>query len=161
MLSKYVDRSSVKQYYNSYILPIFDYGCNLWGQCTTYIMNRWLKLQKRAARLIVQADFMTPSNQIFQELGWLTFSQRVQYHTCVMVFKSLNGQEPEYLTNLLTRSSETHGRSLRSNDKEVLKIPFQGLTIIINHLNPVKRICVFKHSVMTNFNCACPAIQRG
>ena len=25
----------------------------------------------------------------------------------------------------------------------------------------VKRICVFKHSVMTNFNFACPAIQRG
>ena len=25
----------------------------------------------------------------------------------------------------------------------------------------VKRICVFEHSVMTNFNCACPAIQRG
>ena len=24
-----------------------------------------------------------------------------------------------------------------------------------------KRICVFEHSVMTNFNCACPAIQRG
>ena len=28
-------------------------------------------------------------------------------------------------------------------------------------LSPVKRICVFEHSVMTNFNCACPAIQRG
>ena len=26
---------------------------------------------------------------------------------------------------------------------------------------PVKRICVFEHSVLTNFNCACPAIQRG
>ena len=25
----------------------------------------------------------------------------------------------------------------------------------------VKRICVFEHSIMTNFNCACPAIQRG
>ena len=23
------------------------------------------------------------------------------------------------------------------------------------------RICVFEHSVMTNFNCSCPAIQRG
>ena len=31
----------------------------------------------------------------------------------------------------------------------------------INELSPVKRICVFEHSVMTNFNCACPAIQRG
>ena len=29
------------------------------------------------------------------------------------------------------------------------------------YMNPVKRICVFEHSVITNFNCACPAIQRG
>ena len=29
-----------------------------------------------------------------------------------------------------------------------------------NCMSPVKRICVFEHSVMTNFNCACPAIQR-
>ena len=29
------------------------------------------------------------------------------------------------------------------------------------HLSPVKRICVFEISVMTNFNCACPDIQRG
>ena len=28
-------------------------------------------------------------------------------------------------------------------------------------MSPVKRICVFEHSVMTSFNCACPAIQRG
>ena len=31
----------------------------------------------------------------------------------------------------------------------------------IHQMSPVKRICVFEHSVMTNFNCACPAIQRG
>ena len=29
------------------------------------------------------------------------------------------------------------------------------------NMSPVKRICVFEHSVMTNFNCACPDIQRG
>ena len=28
------------------------------------------------------------------------------------------------------------------------------------YMSPVKRICVFEHSVMTNYNCACPAIQR-
>ena len=32
---------------------------------------------------------------------------------------------------------------------------------VLYHMSPVKRICVFEHSVMTNFNCACPAIQRG
>ena len=38
-------------------------------------------------------------------------------------------------------------------------------TIILDctcdQMSPVRRICVFEHSVMTNFNCACPAIQRG
>ena len=29
------------------------------------------------------------------------------------------------------------------------------------NMSPVKRICVFEHSVITNFNCPCPAIQRG
>ena len=29
------------------------------------------------------------------------------------------------------------------------------------YMSPVKRICVFEHSVMTNFNWACPVIQRG
>ena len=30
-----------------------------------------------------------------------------------------------------------------------------------DYLGHVKRICVFEHSVMTNFNCTCPVIQRG
>ena len=34
-----------------------------------------------------------------------------------------------------------------------------SLTIYDQHMSPVKRICVFEHSVITNFNCACPAIQ--
>ena len=33
--------------------------------------------------------------------------------------------------------------------------------LLKTHLSPVKRICVFEHSVMTNFNCACPVIQSG
>ena len=128
LLSKYVDMPNLKLYYNSYILPIFDYGCMIWGQCLAYNMNRLLKLQKRAARIILQADFMAPSKEIFQELGWLTFTQRVQYHIYVMVFKSLNGQAPEYLSNLLTKCSETNVRSLCSSKQETLKVPFARTT---------------------------------
>ena len=31
----------------------------------------------------------------------------------------------------------------------------------VYNVSRVKRICVFEHSVMTHFNCACPAIQSG
>ena len=85
---------------------------------------RLLKLQKRAARIILQADFMTPSKEMFRELGWLTFSNRVEYRICFMVFKSLNGQAPEYLSSLLTKCSETNTRMLRSSEQEILKVPF-------------------------------------
>ena len=40
-----------------------------------------------------------------------------------------------------------------------------GLSLVYftarSKLGRVKRICVFEHSVMKNFNCSCPAIQRG
>ena len=38
--------------------------------------------------------------------------------------------------------------------------PIQKKENGVGYMSPVKRICVFEHSVMTDFNCACPAIQR-
>ena len=40
-------------------------------------------------------------------------------------------------------------------------LPYSKTMLFKGHLGRDKRICVFEHSVMTNFNCACPAIQRG
>ena len=34
LLSKYIDQPNMKLYYNSYILPIIDYGCMIWGRCS-------------------------------------------------------------------------------------------------------------------------------
>ena len=45
-----------------------------------------------------------------------------------MVFKPLNGQAPEYFSNLLTKGSETKVRSLRSSKQETLKVPFARTT---------------------------------
>ena len=46
------------------------------------------------------------------------------------------------------------------NSMGVIVLNFFPLSLCL-YLIPVKRICVFEHSVMTNFNCSCPAIQRG
>ena len=94
LLSKYVNQKFLKQYYNSYVLPVFDFKCVVWGN-TTADLTRLVKLQKRAARMILKADFMTPSEQLFKELNWLPFPKRAQYHTCLTVYKSINEQAPE------------------------------------------------------------------
>ena len=101
-------------YYNSYILPIMDYGCLIWGRCTKTNTLRILKLQKRSARIILTADITTPSQIIFSELNWLTFPKRVQYHSCTMVYKALNGLAPEYISDIFTKVSV---------DNDLLRVP--------------------------------------
>ena len=55
LLSNYVKRPRLNQYYDAYILPIFDYGCIIRGRCTATNINRFVKLQTRATRIILQA----------------------------------------------------------------------------------------------------------
>ena len=119
LLSKYVDQTSLKQYYTSYVLPVFDYGCVVWGNTTNANTKRLVKLQKRAARIILKADFLTPSDQ----LNWLPFPKRVQYHTCLMVYKGIHALAPEYISSMLTYVLEQHERHARSTAFDLLYIP--------------------------------------
>ena len=120
LLSKYLDQTYLYQYTNAYILPNFDYACLIWGRCTITNRNRLIKLQKRAARIALNADFMTLSQTMFNELNWLAFPKRVQYHTCIMMFKALRGLAPEYASNLFIKTSDFHTRNLRSVENEML-----------------------------------------
>lgn len=82
LLSKYIDKSNMIKYFNSYILPILDYGCMIWGQCTLRNTNRLLrllKLQKRAARIILKADLMTPSQTMFRNYNGYLFQQDYKF----------------------------------------------------------------------------------
>ena len=114
LLSKYVIQNSLKQYYNSYVLPVFDFGCVVCGKTANANLTRLVKLQKRAARMTLKVDCMTPSEQLFTELNWLPFPKPVQYHTCLMVYKCITGQAPEYISSMLTYVSEHHKRQTRS-----------------------------------------------
>ena len=110
-------------YYNSYILPIFEFCCIIWGNTTVTNQSRLIKLQKRAARLKLKADILTPSDQMFKELGLLSFPKRVYYHTCLMVYKGMKGQYLEYITSMLTPVSEYHERQTRSTANNKLHVP--------------------------------------
>ena len=123
LLSKFVQQNSLKQYYNSYVLPVFDFGCVVWDNTANANLTRLVKLQKRAARMILKVDFMTPSEQLFKELNWPPFPKWVQYHTCLMVYKSITGQTPEYIPSMLTYGSEHHERQTRSTALIFLHIP--------------------------------------
>ena len=123
LLTKYVNQNSLKQYYNASVLPVLDFGWVVCRNTTNANLTRLVKLQKRAARMILKADFMKPSEQLFKELNWLPFPKRVQYHTCLTVYKSISGQAPEYISSLLPYVSDHHERQTRSTTLGLLYVP--------------------------------------
>jgi len=60
-------------YYNSMIKPVFDYVNVIWTTCNKDNLGRVLKLQKRAARIILNAVRRAPSVPLFNCLKWLPF----------------------------------------------------------------------------------------
>ena len=111
-------------FYQAYVLPILDYGSSTWGATSSTNIERLSKLQKRAARIILKADFMTPSSNMFEQLNWLSIPKRFMYNKAILVYKALNTSNltPTYISNLLKPISKTHSRSLRSSENGILSI---------------------------------------
>ena len=82
-LSKYVLTDVQKKFYQGYILPLIDYGSVVWGTTSLSNLDRISKLQKRAARIILHADFNTPSAEMFKEISWLPIIKRLKYNKAV------------------------------------------------------------------------------
>ena len=79
-LANYVLVGVLKKFYQGYILPPIDYGCITWSGTSNANLERILKLQKQAARTILQTDFSTPSSEMFAELGWQPINKRLTYN---------------------------------------------------------------------------------
>ena len=45
-------------------------------------------MQKRTARIILKANFDTPSSLMFQELGWLSVENRLKYNKAVITYRT-------------------------------------------------------------------------
>ena len=96
-LSYYIPVEAQKLFYQGYILPPLDYGSITWGTASTANIERISMLQKRAARIILNADCDTPSEYMFYALGWQTIKKRHIYNKAVIIYKALNNLTPSYI----------------------------------------------------------------
>jgi hypothetical protein len=121
-----------KLFFNSYILPHFNYCDIIWGSCNATLMDSIFRLQKQAARLILNADTTERSSVLFAKLKWQPLRQRIDMHKAVVVFKILNGMAPTYLSDLFTNTHTIHSRSLRSSSHNNIYPPRPRLELFKN-----------------------------
>ena len=122
-LKAYVNENTLLTLYNSMVLPILDYCCIVWGNRFKEDTERLNKLQKRAARIILNADFLTPSDTLFASLELKRFEKRVEYFRYLLMFKCMNGLAPMCLSEMFTFRKEMHSYGTRSSSQNKLHYP--------------------------------------
>ena len=73
------------------------------------------KLQNRAARIITGASHLQRSSDVLCELGWMTLETMRKRQKSILMFKTLNGLTPPYLSEMFTHSASFHDYALRSS----------------------------------------------
>ena len=114
--------ASLKTLYTGIVEPHFRYCCSVWGCAGSTVINQLQKLQDRAARIITNSSFDTPSRPLIVELGWKTIEELIGDKSKTMVFKSLNDLYPQYLCNQFTKISACSSRNLRNTGTD-LRLP--------------------------------------
>ena len=85
----------IKPFLNHHCALRFFNSCihNLLIYCSNYLLSRLLLLHKRAARLLLNADFSQPSVSLFSKLKWLPIFNLIKLRKFVLLFTILNNPD--------------------------------------------------------------------
>lgn len=124
LLSKvmvYLPPHDFERVIHAFISSHIDYCNSLYVGLDQSSLRHLQAVQNVAARLLTgkrRRDHITP---VLASVHWLPVLFRIQFKIFMLVFKSLNGLAPSYLTELL--QPHTSMRALRSTNLSLLEVP--------------------------------------
>ena len=131
-IKKFLPMNARIKFYNAYILPHLEYCCTIWGDSTD--VKSLSKLQNRAARIILDKAYDFPSYDALNLLKWLPLQLRIKQRKAVLVYKSLNGLVPSYMSKLFQPISEINIRHTRNSIRNNLYVPSHNINCYKNSL---------------------------
>ena len=100
-------------FYLTAIRPVMLYLSPIWSSRSKELPERVLRMQKRAARIILDAERTTRTLTMFNELNRILFFIEAYINRCSIAFWRLEGTTPDYINSILKTNSEIHNRSTR------------------------------------------------
>lgn len=100
--------------YKSLTVPHFDYCDVVWGNATKKYLNRLDTLQNTAGKIILGLPRRYPTDALLDRLSWEKLEDRRTCHLNTLVYKSLTGLLPSYLSNIFHAVSNSHTYTTRA-----------------------------------------------
>ena len=118
-IRRFLDIEAAKTLAMCLIISRLDYCNSLFYGLPDVLLDKLQKVQNSAARFVLKirkSDHITPA---LKRLHWLPVRQRITFKVALITFKSLIGEGPSYLNDLL--NMDTKERDTRSRNR--LKVP--------------------------------------
>lgn len=117
-IRKYLTEDTTRTLIYAFVMSRLDYCNSLLIDLPTTSLQQLQKIQNGAARVICGANRYQPTTPLLIKLHWLPIKQRIVYKTLVLVYTSLQGTAPTYLSDLIQPYAPS--RELRSKFKNLL-----------------------------------------
>ena len=102
--SKLINTTGMYTLYCSLFHPYLSYCNEIWGNTYTSNVKCLFTLQKKAIRLICNADRLAHTNAMFKDMSILKLSEFVKYKTAIVMFNIIHGTLPIQLQMRFTKS---------------------------------------------------------
>ena len=101
-------------FYTAIIKPVMMYGSSVWTLTSKSNLESVLKLQKRAARTILDKSNRARTRPLFNKLQWIPFHEEADILRLGILFKRIHGSLPDYMLDFLVRNCDKKTRSTRN-----------------------------------------------
>ena len=98
-----IDEETARKVYQGFIEPYFSYCAPVWDGLGKTLSDKLQKLQNRAARrVITRSSYDISSELLLEQLKWNKLSLNRHRQKAILMYKTLNGQTPQYLDEIFT-----------------------------------------------------------
>ncbi|CDQ88426.1 unnamed protein product, partial [Oncorhynchus mykiss] len=104
------------------ILPILDFGDVIYKIASNTLLNKLDAVYHSAIRFVTKAPYTTHYCDLYALVGWPSLHTRRQTHWLHVIYKTLLGKVPPYLSSLVTIARAPAGISLWSPPKPVISL---------------------------------------
>lgn len=100
-MKPFLTETQMKILVQSLVISSLDYCNALYYGISSTLMRQLQSIQNRACRIIKGLKKRENVTEHLKELHWLKVQERIEFKLLLLVFKSLNGRAPGYLSELL------------------------------------------------------------